>query len=301
MRTLSALASLTRSSLAVCSLAVSWLAVGAAAGVAAAQNPPSTPPPLRLMLVDRSGSMTSLGTLPGTTFAPRLSPDGRRIAYDTFDGGIWIADLSNVAAARRVITGRFPMWSADGTRMFFAGSDGMRLFSQAADGSGMPELIADNARAPESLSSADASITFITLTGQGDYDIWAYSLRDRAVRPLVAGPGAAQMGSRFSPDGRWLAYESNDQGAFEIYIRPANGSAPAARVTKAGGRRAVWSADGGEILYERERRLYAVRVRTGPPIEIGAEVELPIGGFVQGTGRRQYELMPDGKLLMLFP
>jgi serine/threonine-protein kinase len=278
-----------------------FLLACAAAVAVHAQAPPVPPPPLKLVLIDRAGSATTLGTVPGITFAPRVSPDGRRVAFDTFDGGVWVAELMNPAAARRVITGRFPMWSADGTRLLFAGADGVRLFSQAADGSGTPELMADNARAPESWSSSADGVSYITLTGQGDYDIWLYSLRDRSSRPLVAGPTTAQMGSRFSPDGRWLAFESNDTGTFEIYVQPADGAPTPTRVTKGGGRRGVWSADGREVVYDRERQLYSTPIRTGPRIEVGAETALPVKGFVQGTGRRQYDLTPDGRFLVLLP
>jgi Tol biopolymer transport system component len=273
----------------------------ASCAVAAVAGQPQAPPPLKLALVDRAGMMTVLGTVPGITFAPRLSPDGKCVAFDTGDGGIWVADLADVAAARRVTTGRFPVWSGDGTQLLFAGPDGMRLFSQAADGSGSPELITERARAPESWSSATGILTYITLTGETDYDIWAYSLRDRSMRALIAGPGAGQMRSRFSPDGRWLAYESNDSGTFEIYIEPLPSSGVRSQVTKGGGRRAMWSTDGREIFYDRDGRLYAVPVRVEARIDIGAATELLIRGFVQGGARRQYDLTPDGKFLMLFP
>jgi Tol biopolymer transport system component len=273
------------------------LAVSCTAPVSA-QLPPQ-PPPLKLAIVDRAGGTTSLGAMPGITFAPRVSPDGRRIAFDTFDGSIWVADLANPAAARRVISGRFPLWSPDGTRLLFAGPDGTRLFSQAADGRGTPELITDLARAPESWSSAAGLVSYITLSGQSDYDVWTYSPRDGSLRPLAAGPSAAQMGSRFSPDGRWLLYESNESGTFEIYVRPvADGLT--AQVTQGGGRRAVWSADSREIFFEREGRLFAVPVRTDPRLEVGSETELPIKSFVQGAGRRQWDLTSDGRFLMLF-
>jgi serine/threonine-protein kinase len=277
------------------------LAIGIGGVAAAIAQPQQPPPSFTLALVDRAGTKTVLGTVPATTFAPRVSPDGRRVAFDTADGGIRVADLTNVAAARRVTAGRYPVWSTDGTQLFFAGQDGMRLFSQAADGSGMPALITDAARAPESWSSAAGILTYITLTGDGDYDIWAYSLRDRRTRALIAGPAAAQMGSRVSPDGRWLAYESNETGAYEIFVEPFPASGAKTQVTKGGGRRAVWSPDGRELFFDRDRRLFTMPVQVAPRLTVGAATELPIRDFLQGTARRMYDLMPDGRqFLMLF-
>ena len=178
------------------------------------------PPMFQLTWVDRQGAMTRIGALPPGTFAPRLSPDGRRVAFDTFDGSVWIADLANLAAARRFGAGRFPMWSPDGSRLLFAGPKGFQLFWQASDGSGAPELIADTARAPESWSAATRLVSYITLTGAADYDVWTFSPEDRSQRALLATPTTAQMGSRFSPDGKWLAYQSNESGRYEIYVEP---------------------------------------------------------------------------------
>src|SRR5687768_12652344 len=90
------------------------IAAGAAIAVVSVQaQAPALPPPLKLVRLDRAGTSAAVGTLPGHAFALRISPDGRRITYDTADNNIWIAELTNVASPRRLATGRFPMWSAD--------------------------------------------------------------------------------------------------------------------------------------------------------------------------------------------
>jgi hypothetical protein len=109
------------------------VALALAAGTGAAQQ---APPTFQLAWVDRQGTRTPIGTLPPGTFAPRLSPDGRRVAFDVYDGSVWIAEIANLGAPRRVATGRFPMWSPDGTRLLFAGVNGFQLFWQSSDGSG---------------------------------------------------------------------------------------------------------------------------------------------------------------------
>lgn len=277
----------------------------ASLGIAAALTLPALaqPAPVRFQLtwVDRQGTKTPIGPLPPGTFAPRLSPDGRRVAFDTGDGSVWIAELSNLAAPRQLAAGRFPMWSPDGARLLFAGANGFQLFWQAADGSGAPELIAETARAPESWSPATRLVSYITLTGGTDYDIWAFSPDDRTQRVLIAQPASAEMSSRFSPDGKWIAYQSNESGPYEIYVEPFPRTGTRARVTDAGGERPVWSPDGREIFFDRNGTLYAASVALTPSFAAQKPVALPITGFLQATGRRLWDLSPDGtRFLMMF-
>jgi eukaryotic-like serine/threonine-protein kinase len=267
----------------------------ALASVAAQQGPV-----FELALVDRAGTMTRLGKLPPGTFAPRLSPDGRRVVFDTGDGMVWLADLANIGAARRFGSGRFPIWSADGTRLAFTGPDGARLYWQAAEGTGAPELVNDTARAPETWTTNPALVTYITRKENDDYDLWAFSPTERVMRPLVGAPTSGEMGGRFSPDGKWLAYQSNDSGTFEVYVEAFPRTGVRTRVTSAGGECPIWSPDGREIFYDRDHTLYAVSVRTTPRIEVGPETALPIKGFMQNTGRRrQWDVTPDGKQFLI--
>ena len=258
--------------------------------------------PLRLVLVERNGSMQQVGTLPAATFSLRAAPDGRRIVYDA-GGAVWVAALDNLAVPRRVASGAYPIWSGDGSQVLFIDVRGGRqqLFRMPSDGTGTPEMIVDDARAPESWSSAAQVISYITLKDGADYDVQIYSLRDQTHHALAALPGSNQSGSRLSPNGRWIAYESNDSGEWAVYVEPfpSTGSRTSAA---AGGRRPIWSADGGELFFDQQdSRLYVVSFQAEPRVRIGAPMELPINGFVQGTARRQYDLLPDGtRFLMLF-
>src|SRR5687768_16757044 len=102
------------------------------------------PSPPQLVLVDRTGARTPLGTLPLSTYAPRISPDGRRIVYDA-DGAIWIADVAALASPRRLGPGQYPLWSGDGSQVLFIRDVERRqqMFSMAADGNGVAEKIVD--------------------------------------------------------------------------------------------------------------------------------------------------------------
>jgi Tol biopolymer transport system component len=262
-----------------------------------------TPPQFQLAWMDRQGARTTVGTMPPGAFAPRVSPDGRRVAFDTFDGSVWIGELANLPAARRFAAGRFPMWSPDGARLVFAGPKGFELFWQASDGSGAPELIADTtARAPESWSTALGLVSYITLTGAADYDIWAFSLADRTKRTILAEPTTAQMGSRFSPDGKWIAYQANDTGRHEIYVEAFPRSGTRVRISDAGGERPVWSPDGRELVYDKDGALFVSTITSTAPFTARPPAAMPIKGFVQAAGRRLWDLSPDGaRFLMMFP
>jgi Tol biopolymer transport system component len=255
----------------------------------------------QLVQVDRSGATKPLGRMPPTTFAPRISPDGRQIVFDA-QGAIWIAGLDDLSSPRRLATGSYPMWSADGSRVLFivGGGGKEQMFWQAADGSGQPELLIPDARAPESWSAAAQVLTYITLKGGTDYDVLAYSLRDRTTAPVAARSDSAEMSSRLSPDGRWIAYEATESGSREIFIEPFPQTGARTKVTS--GRRPVWSPDASELFFDREdSQLYVVRVQLGPTVSVGTAVALPIKGFMQGGGRRMYDITPDGKqFLMLF-
>jgi Tol biopolymer transport system component len=109
---------------------------------------------LQLVLVDREGRQTPVGSVPGSTFAPRVSPDGREVVFDS-NGELWIAKLSDFQSKKRLNTGeaaRGPLWTGDGKRIVYVTDDQGEeaLHWRAADGSGVPERLVKPARAPES-------------------------------------------------------------------------------------------------------------------------------------------------------
>jgi hypothetical protein len=130
------------------------------------------PVSFQLVQVDRAGAMKPLGRMPPATFAPRVSPDGRQVAFDA-DAAVWIASLDNLSAPRRLASGFYPMWSGDGARVLFIVGIGekQQMCWTPADGSGQPELLIPDARAPESWSTAAQYMTYITLKGGTDYVI----------------------------------------------------------------------------------------------------------------------------------
>jgi Tol biopolymer transport system component len=263
----------------------------------------------QLVLVDKEGHRTPVGSVPASTFAPRVSPDGREVLFDTQDAGtIWIAKLSDFATRRRLSAEggyRGAMWSGDGKRiLYITDYEGAEaLFWRLSDGSGSSELLIKTARAAESWSPLEPRISYITLKAPGDYDVWTYSITNRQSTVFASIPNSPQHSSHYSPDGLWIAYVSAETGRLEVYVRRATGDAPAIQITTMGGGHPLWSPDQKELFFDNGGRLFAVAINPESATFKTAEpVALPISGFIQGPLRRQYDLMPDGKsFLMMFP
>jgi serine/threonine-protein kinase len=139
----------------------------------------------------------------------------------------------------------------------------------------------------------------------GDASIWTYSLRDKKAAPFADAP-SWQQSSAFSPDGRWVAYVSEESGR-KVYVEPFPATGAKFLITKDGGNHPVWSPDGKELTFMNDLpygQLYSVAIRTQPSFTFGNPVPLAIKGFVQRTGSwRDYDITPDGKqyLMMLLP
>ena len=271
-----------------------------------------------LSLVDLDGKRTVLGKLPDSVFAPRVAPDGKRFAFELRDEKpvngttperVWIADLKKPDKRRSlpmVGTGRnwAPMWSHDGERVIFlvSGSGPDALWWRRADGSGDAERLVE-ALSAEGLSPDGRELTFITVSGDRDYGISKLNLATKAQAVVIDRPRSEQHSSIISPDGRWIAYASNETGRHEIWVEPFAGGGKRYVVSSGGGSHPLWSPDGSHLYFDREDRLFSVSLSFKDDIPKAVEQkELPIAGFQQGYRRRQFDLMPDGQhFLMLFP
>ncbi len=251
-----------------------------------------------LALVDRNGDVEPLNVPPAQYSTPRISPDGTQLAVQTTeDDGqsiVWVYDLSGNSAIRRLTqegNNSRPIWTPGGERLTFASDrDGTTsIWWQPADGSGVAERLTTaeegTRHLPESWSP-DGNVLSFAVRRRRDYGIWTLSLDGGATPELFYDqPESVEVGSLFSPDGKWLAYYSSEGGpARQVFVQafPATGSKH--QITQAGGLFPVWSPDGNELFYRRETgtgetpRITGVDVSTDGGFRFGIEQTLPIQG-----------------------
>jgi Tol biopolymer transport system component len=266
-----------------------------------------------LVLVHVDGTRTMLGALPPTVFAPRLSPDGSHVAFETRDQAgpdgnhVWIAPTSSLATRRSLSTvvGRLnwaPVWSVEGDRLVFLVSSDKpdALYWRRADGAGDAEFLV-NARSAEGWMDNGRQLRFLTLTGNRDYGISLLDMPTRTSATLIDLPASAQHSSAVSPDGRWIAYASNETGRYEVWLEPLPRSGARYQLTRDGGGHPMWLPDGRSIYFNRDQQMFRLVVNLSSPSSLAPPQPLPVSGFVQGELRRQFDLMPDGKrFLMLY-
>jgi len=264
--------------------------------------------------VTREGVVTPLG-IPGDSYRwPRVAPDGRRLAIGT--GSTRRTDLAVFDLGRgtttRIAGSTEPTWSPDGRRLFVSSGNSPYggLLVQPSDGSRTPDTLfraplgdvwpTDVSRDERWLAAYGASLgTGADPTDAGDLMI--VELTTRAVQ-RVRLPGE-QRGGRFSPDGRWLAYESSESGSLQVHVRPWPDMDANIIVSRGSGTEPAWSRDGTELFYRSEDQVLAVAagVREGG-FEPSSPRVLFSGIFKRDAwGDQSYDVAPDGRFLMLRP
>jgi serine/threonine-protein kinase len=259
-----------------------------------------------LAWVDRQGREEPIPAPVRAYAYPRLSPDGTRIAVDIRDqeNDTWIWDL-----ARRTLTrltfdpamNRGVEWTSDGKRVAFSAQrdGGESVYWQAADGSGAPERLTEGQR-PQVPSgfTPDGKFMLFQEPGAAPYDMFVLSLADRKIQPLLASPKFSERAGDVSPDGRWIAYQSNESGNEEVYVRPfPNVDAGRWQVSAGGGTRPKWGRDGKELFY-----LVAPDTIMTVPVDIAGAtfsaanpVAAAKGAFLAPQDGRNYDVTADGR------
>jgi len=282
------------------------LAVAASLPIGTAGQTQSQAPPRRLVIVDRAGNQTFISEVPGNIWGPRVSADGTRLAYtltgegSRADDNLYVGPLMAPSEVRPIGSGRNPLWSQDGTRLFFSKAGTEILMWRRVDNDMQGEQLAEPARAPES-RSADGKLLSYVVSVNNLFSAWTLDLTTRA-RTQIPDSGPEALGTNISPDGRWIAYQSTKSGRYEVYVRPLGRTGPAIQISRDGGFRPLWSADMREMFFDDgKQQLWAVPVQATDTFSTGPPAPLPIKGFVQaGVGRRMYDLLPDGRFVMIF-
>ena len=269
-----------------------------------------------LVWMDRDGREEPISAAPREYSTPRISPAGDRVAVEVTSPGaatIVIHDLAREASNPLTFDGWSvnPLWSPDGGHVVFTSveEDAVGLFRKAADGTGRAEPLRAAARAQMQFASAWMRDTDTLLVnqaaGMADMDIHRLPLDgDRDSEPLIA-TASVEVLPVISPDGRWIAYQSNESGRWAVYVRPyPNVEDGKWQVSEGAGFSPVWSPDGRELFYlagpdgrgmmaveyagdptftpSRPRRLFALPSRVG------------VGGIL-----RQWDISPDGRRFLM--
>ena len=264
-----------------------------------------------LAWVDRQGHETPiLAPLRNYAF-PRLSPDGTRLAIYIPDQeiDIWLLDLARGPLTRATFdrgVDIFPVWR-DGRQLLFSSSraDAVNLFAQAADGSGDVTRLTKSPyiQHATSVSPDGTRLVFTETAPTTGPDVMQLRLDStHAVTPLVQTPFSERNGE-VSPDGRWLAYEADDSGRFNIYVRPfPDVSSGYWQVSTDGGTRPLWARNSEELFYLNETgALMRVGVAHGPTWSASAPTKLFEGryGAAANQSGRTYDIAPDGKRFLM--
>ena len=264
-----------------------------------------------VFLYDRKGIVTPLPLPRGFYSNPRVSPDGKWLAVQTYDGkeaAISRYELSGASAIRRLTYGgnnRLPVWSRDGTRVAFQsdreGDQG--IFWQPVD-SGTPERITraepGTFHTPESWSPID-DVLLYSVTKDLETTLWTFSLRDRKASPLddVVSAGIP-TDAVFSPDGHWIAYQVGEQqrlGDAILYVRPFPPTRTKYEIVHGG--RPMWSPDGRELFFvPAPTQFMAVSVQTRPTFAFTNPIKVPRRfGLASPGSPRPYDVLPDHRFV----
>jgi serine/threonine-protein kinase len=261
--------------------------------------------------VDHQGIAKVLLDAPRVYTHPRLSPDGRRLAIEVGSGQgneIWIADLAAGTFERLTREGfnDRPEWTPDGTRIIYSSSrtKANSLWWQPTDGSGPAELVfqwSDAIR--EAVFTPDGgSIVFRSDTPDSNRDVFRFPLTgERVPVPILTGINDDKQ-PRISPDGKLVAYNSNETGREEVYLRALSGRAARVRVSTGGGGEPLWSPDGRRLYYRAGPALMVATVVASPTLAITGRDTLFTGEFSTSAWHQNYDVAPDGKsFIMLRP
>ena len=241
-----------------------------------------------LVWVDREGREELIAAPPRTYVYPRLSPDGTRLTLDSRDDDddVWIWDLVRGGLTRFIDASeanRFGIWTPDGNRIIFSSTrDGSRyLYWRAADGTGTVERLTEspNTHWPNSVAPDRSRLVFWEVV-DGNSDLHVLTLDDEhRVEPLIVTEFNERNGE-ISPDGRWLAYESDASGQRGIYVQPFpdvdTGRWP---ISTTGGTRPVWGPEGRELFYLTEAGVMGVTIDTSADFQASAPTLVIEGSY----------------------
>jgi serine/threonine-protein kinase len=262
--------------------------------------------------LDDAGNMSTLLPVPGNYSFPTLSPDGHRLALMS-GGNIWVYELGRGRMTRLTTDGGygFPVWTTDGQYLVFRGARGM-LWTRA-DGTGQPESLtqSSNPQNPQSFTPDGKRLAFVEISPPTGADIWTLPVESgpsglRAGKPEVfLQTPAHERGPMFSPDGRWLAYFSNESGDYRVYVDSFPHRGRKRQVSPDGNSGPMWSRNGKDLFFVKFRspnELLAVSFKSHGDSFVTSKPRIWARDIGLFTATRSYEPAPDSRrIIVLLP
>jgi len=255
----------------------------------------------RLVSVSTAGVETFVNAAPGVYMNARLSPDGKRVAYTGGDSYVWIWEIDRESASRIAPNGAFPVW-IDSMRLVVSNTN-RGLSTVRIDRPGTAEVMPGTIPTdyPASISPDGTTLAVVRIAQATDGDVYLFSLDGSSEpRPFLATP-AYEGGAQFSPDGRWMAYQSDESGQAEVYITPYPSADRRFQVSSGGGLHPLWNADGRRIFYRSGERVLVVEVVLNDEPDLSPPRVLFDGPytFAQNLSIPHYALGGDGQSLLM--
>jgi Tol biopolymer transport system component len=261
-----------------------------------------------LVWVDHNGKAEPIASFKAWFFAPRLSPDTQRIAYTTLGTKrqVWIYDLNRGTATGLTSEGlsSWVIWTPDGRRLTFdyaKTGQVQNLHWQLADGSSPMERLTESKgrQFPASWSPNGETLAFVQDQPGSSYDILFLQMRDRKVTSFLNSRFSERF-PEFSPDGRWIAFVSNELGRFEVWVQPFPGPGGKWQISNEGGSEPLWSRNGKQLFYLHSKQVWVVDVQTGSGFSASKPrllFEQP--GYSSSATIRTWDISLDGQRFLM--
>jgi serine/threonine-protein kinase len=260
-----------------------------------------------LVWVNQRGTDRPVTAVLFAFFGPRLSPDGQRIAYVTTgrERQVWVYDLGRGTNSRLTDEGMAdnPIWTPDGKRVLFPWLKSLvtNLFWQPYDGSSSMERLttSDYHQRPGSWSADGKTVAFVEVQSDATFDIALLDTRSGRVTSFLNSQ-YSEMYPEFSPDGRWMAYTSDESNRQEVYVRPFPGPGMKQQVSSEGGSEPLWARNGKQLFYQWEDQVWVVDVRTeGGFATTKPRLLFEKPNFSQNDPTASYDLSLDGRHFLM--
>jgi len=267
--------------------------------------------------LDSAGKTPPLLAKPGVYRSLSLSPNGQRLALEVAEGSggadIWVYDWQRDTMTRLTFDGKalFPLWTPDGRYIVFQ-SVGTGMSVTRSDGSGKPQSLTQskNLQYPSSFTPDGKRMAFAEVDPKTSFDLWTVPVESdgaglRAGKPEVfLQTPATEAGPAFSPDGRWLAYASNESGTFQVYVRAFPDKGGKWQISNGGGSYSMWSRGtlgaGHELFFETlDNRIMAAAYTVKGDSFVADKVRLRSDKQIGSVGiAKNIDLAPDGKRIV---